>query len=196
MKKSCLSLMVLLIILLVAGPLSAQSGSVKGKESWNRAVEAVSVMPSADRETQESVATVFLSLDANNVTEPMDLSTDVSLLVDGKVVGQQRLDITALPAVGFGCNCSPWEMCLIVDGIQMGCVDGWLACDPIPLGRDPGDLIEVRLSSSAGAIDDLEHGDDFGRLVYSGRPELAVVSNSCEGVESGLQTLENSCTVR
>ena len=47
MKKSCLSLMVLLIILLVAGPLSAQSGSVKGKESWNRAVEAVSVMPSA-----------------------------------------------------------------------------------------------------------------------------------------------------
>ena len=100
----------ILIVLVLA---VAASGCAK-QPDWNRRVEALSILSDPTDEQGQTV-TGFFSVDAAEVAEAIDLSTEVEFVLNGEVAERQRFNIVAHPAgsSAFGCNCPPPLVCWV-----------------------------------------------------------------------------------
>ncbi len=182
-------LVLALIALICTLPAAAQS-----KNEVNRMVEAISAAPTADGNT---MVTAFFSATANPTRGPVDLSTDVSFLVNGQEVERQHFDIQAYPpqTAAFGCNCPPGKLCVTLEGIPMGCIDPPLLCDPISVFLQDDDLLQVKITPAPKAARDNESGDDIGSVLWSGQAQLSI-ARPCKGQSSAIGVLSNSCPLR
>lgn len=165
----------------------------KAQPRWNRSVEGLTVVPSTLDPLGEMQATAFFSISAENLVEPVDLSTEVIFLVNGDDVARQTFDIVAQPpSQQFGCNCPPGFVCVILDGVSIGCVSNWLICDPVSLPLQPDDRLDFVVRPLDGADPDEETRDDQAGALFDGGPLLSVAA-SCPGSISATSAAESVC---
>ena len=159
-------------------------GAYMDRPNWNRKVEALSIAPAAGEQGREQV-TAFFSIRADEVAEPVDLSTQVELLSGDQVLDTLSFQILAQPAgaTGFGCNCPPPLLCWVIDGIPSGCGEAPILCDPFQ-ARDlsPDQPLSVRLSPTGGGVRDTFVNDDRAGIVYPGRAVLGVAGGADSAV--------------
>ncbi|MEM7354847.1 MAG: hypothetical protein AAF657_28825 [Acidobacteriota bacterium] len=175
------------LILLTALLLTAacHPGYIKKSDpTWNRRVEALSVLP--DRgENGQAQAMPFFSVQAENIVETVDLSTRVDLTSDGEVVDSLEFSIIAHPpgtqAAGCG-TCPPFQVCWIIDGLFSRCGSPPLICDPLNLPSVSGEL-GVRLTPTAGSAPESAVDDDHGGIRFENRPLLAVAGGGGSIIE-------------
>lgn len=138
----------------------------------NRKAEAVRVLPTPGGPAGSFDVQPFFSVEATTVLSELNLGTDLLLSI-GTSSQQFPFGILFEPpnSVAFGCNCPPPLLCLVLEGIAIGCTDAWLLCDPpSQASLQPKDFIEVLLLPAPGAIPDPDTSDDALSIMFNGDP--------------------------
>ncbi len=153
--------------------LSVGAPYASAQGQWNRKVEAVRVLPTPGGPAGAFEVQPFFSVEALDILTETDLGTDL-LLTGGSTNQQQYLfDILFEPPgpQPFGCNCPPPLKCLVLEGFAIGCVNDWLICDPpTPFNLMTGDVVEVLLRPTPGALPDSDSSDDSLSIAFNGDP--------------------------
>ena len=129
--------------------------------SWNRKAEAISVQVIP---VEGSFFDVFgyVSIDASDLTEPVDLSTMLELRVNGVAQFTQSFQLTASPPTHADCsglNCSLPCLCTPPPAVVCECGPTILSVGGQTSLR-PGDEIWIILLPSPGSLPDSDQGDD------------------------------------
>jgi hypothetical protein len=157
-------------LLFASSPLNAQPGP-----TWNRKVEGLSVLPApvtgagAD---QFFDITIYASIEAADLSVPVDLSTELEIRVNGVPVHTETHTLTANPGTHADCAGLPCggEPCICTPPPVV------CECGPILISAGattplrPKDYIEVLLRPAPGAVPDSDESDDLHDLTFHGDP--------------------------
>ena len=155
-------------------------GAAQSAPAWNRSVNDITVYLDA---AGAPVIFVPLKLEVSNPGTIFDLSTTVSVTVNGTPVGDTITygvvsdGPTLSCTFDCGSDCGP----LYVDGVlnTMICHETdindcscghWFAAEFDGDGLDAGDLIMVQIQAASGALPDDDTSDNLFRLEYPGEP--------------------------
>lgn len=152
----------------------ACSSSVLAQTPWNRKVEAISVTP--DPASGRSEIVVYYSLlGGDTPSAPQDYATDMTVMVNGVAIDEQRLPLTVGPGggpSGCGTSCLTTQPCVCcnVGGDVVCFCGGWItAGEPSHATLQPEDVIEVLLRPAPGALPERDPSDDFLGQIFDGR---------------------------
>ncbi len=154
--KTPTSVFMVTTILVMTGSIQAQD-----PPSWNRKAEAISVQV-VPVEGSFFDVNCYVSIDASDLTEPVDLSTELELRVNGVMQYIRTFQLTANPSTHADCsglNCGS-EPCFCTPPPAV------CECGPIiistggPTPLMPGDEIVIILRPAPGAAPDRDESDD------------------------------------
>lgn len=163
------TLITTVLLAAVAGTVTAQTGP-----TWNRKVEAISVMPTpveGEPEGWPVEIVALFSASASGTSAPLDLSTEVDILRNGTLIETLSIAIEASPA-GFGCEggCPPPLLCFVLEGVEIGCTDAVFASATTSASLQPGDELEVQLRPAPLAGVEPDEIDNQATWTFEGDP--------------------------
>jgi len=166
---------IFLVTCVLIAPAQSAWSQVPGQ--INRKIEAISALPAPGTDDDLYQIVGYLSVDANEIIDKVDLSTVVAVHINGIVVDEIPLRLSAEPVAGSPCGpCDFFEVCTCgtnpnsgVFGCQCG---SFFTFGGTTNPLRPGDEIMVLLRPAPGAIPDSpdQQGDDLMIITYHGRP--------------------------
>lgn len=152
-----------------AAALAALAHAAHGDPLWNRAAEAVAILPGADPGSPSQIVFYF-SVAATVIEDQLDLSTGAQISINGNVVHTQVFAITANASGDPACTGLPChdQPCLCQDDPPT------CRCSPMVRGASttallqPGDVITGTTWAPGGAAPENNTSDDTHTQTFDG----------------------------
>ncbi len=142
---------------------------------WDRKAEGIIIRPLSGSGGKRSSIQAMLRVSAQPTSVPLDLSTLVEIVVNGRTIDVLELAIKADPTGAAGCTTPCHEhgqVCVCVQGLLCGCGTILINTPPVNASLDPEDEISIILTPAPDAQPELSDGNDKRKLRWNGRPTV------------------------